>query len=128
MSSNGEITKQGQVTVTASTGTKKDSEANKDGSQANPVLEKEYVLPPRRFQETNYSKVGLTIGLTKSLGNFEFLRVDVYAEDFCEPEKKTETWDALHDLAGEYCYRVATNIESYISEKKNGKNKEKLGF
>lgn len=125
--SDGEVTVQGKVTETASVGTKREAEANKAGSQADPVVERHQDLPPRRFQDTNYSKVTVTFGLTLSLGNFEFARIDVSAEDFCAPEKKKETWDELAKIATEYVFDRATDVKKYITEKKDPK-KEKMGF
>lgn len=116
--SNDEVSKAGFVNVVASSGKKKDSEVNMPGSQADPYLNRDYSLPQRKFQETNYSKVGLTLGLTKSLGNFEFARIDVYAEDFCEPSKKQETWDGLNDLATKYVVKTVKELEDYIKDKK----------
>ena len=123
-----EVTKQGSITQTVSAGSKKDTVANKTGSQADPDVSKDYSLPPRRFQDTNYSKVGVTFGLTKSLGNFEFARIDVSAEDFCDPSKKKETWDELSKLASEYAFKAAADVDAYLTDKKSGKSKDKMGF
>lgn len=123
-----EVTKQGQATVTMSRGTKKETEANTPGSQADPVMIKDFALPQRRFQETNYSKVGLTMGLTKSLGNFEFARMDVYVEDFCEVDKKRETLDAINRAATDYVVKAMIELDAYIKDKKSGAKDTKLGF
>lgn len=122
-----EVNVQGKVIVTTSQGTKKEAEANVAGSNADPVVQIERDLPVRRFGEADYSKVGLTFGLTKSLGNFEFARIDVSIEDFCAVDKKVETLDQIKKLTSEYVYKEAQAIDAYKAEKANPK-KEKLGI
>lgn len=122
-----EVNVQGKVIVTTSQGTKKEAEANVAGSQADPVVQNERDLPVRRFGEADYSKVGLTFGLTKSLGNFEFARIDVTIEDFCAVDKKVEALDQIKKLASEYVYKEAQAIDAYKAEKAAPK-KEKLGI
>lgn len=112
---------QGKVIVTASAGTKKDGEANKPGSPGDPKVEREVPLPQRRFPNGEFSKVGLTFGLTKSLGNFEFARIDVYVEDFCAPDKKVETLDEINKIASDYTFRISKDIEQYVADKKAAK-------
>ena len=115
------VEKQGSVTATMSAGTKKDSTANVEGSQAHPQMQKD-MLPPREVPAL-YSKVGLTFGITKSLGNFEFLRVDVTAEDFCAPDKKQETLDALNVVTSDYAVRSIQQGMEYLKNKEISKGK-----
>lgn len=114
-------TKTGSVTTTVSAGSKKDTQANVEGSQANPATSKD-MLPTKELP-VNHSKVGLTFGITKSLGNFEFLRVDVTAEDFCEPDKKVETLDALNRVTSEYAVRAVQEGMEYLKQKDINKGK-----
>ena len=113
---NDQTIKTGSVSTTVSAGSKKDSAANIEGSQANPITEKS-PLPSREFSGNNYSKVGLTFGITKSLGNFEFLRIDVVAEDFCAPDKKVETLDAINAVATEYAVKAVQQGLEYLKQK-----------
>jgi hypothetical protein len=108
--------KTGSVTTTVSAGSKKDTQANVEGSQGNPHVEKDN-LPSKEFVGNNYSKVGLTFGITKSLGNFEFLRIDVVAEDFCEPSKKVEALDEINKLASDYAVRAVQQGLEYLKQK-----------
>lgn len=114
-------TKQGSVTTTVSAGSKKDSTANVEGSQAHPNMQKD-MLPPREVPAV-HSKVGLTFGITKSLGNFEFLRIDVTAEDFCAPEKKVETLDAINVVISDYAVRALQQGMEYLKNKDIAKAK-----
>lgn len=113
---------QGQVSVSVSSGTKKDSQANKENSSAVPLVTRT-PLEPKQFRDGQYSKVGVNFGLTMSLGNFEFAKIDVSCEDFCAPDEKKETWQALSKEATNYLFSAAKNVKSYLNEKRDG-----LGF
>jgi hypothetical protein len=68
-------------------------------------------LPNREL--INPSKVTLAFGVTKSVGNFEFVRFDVGAEDFCETRKKQETWDNLEAEVSKRMEKLISNIKQY---------------
>lgn len=56
------------------------------------TLDKE-LRPPREGS----SKVSCSIGVTKSTAPYEFVRIDVSCEDFCEPEDRKALWNELYD-------------------------------
>lgn len=106
--------KNGKITETVSVGTK---ESVGEGSQSNPNLKKE-MLPPKDVED-RYSKVILSYGMTKSIGDFEFIRIDVGAEEFCDRDKKQETWDALHK-------EVSSRIEKILNETEKFRNQANI--
>ena len=57
---------------------------------------KELMQEPRPPVEgERLAKVGVNLGITKSVGNYEFIKVDCYFEDYCESDKKQELFDRL---------------------------------
>jgi hypothetical protein len=60
------------------------------------------------------------------LGNFEFARIDITAEDFCSPTEKRKAWDALQKEAANYVVEVMTDFDAYLKDKKAPK--EKMGL
>ena len=103
--------KNGKITETVSVGTR---ESVGEGSQENPNLKKE-MLPPKDVPE-KYSKVILSYGMTKSIGDFEFIRIDIGAEDFCARDKKQETWDELHKEVSLRIEKILKDTESIRNE------------
>lgn len=118
---------QGRVVAIASTGSKKQAEADEPGTQSDPAIIEDRPTPQRAFPEGKYSKVGVTLGVTKSLGNYEFARADVTVEDFCEQDKKEETLKAVNKIAEAHLRGITTNIDKYVAEKKKPKT-ESLGL
>jgi hypothetical protein len=51
------------------------------------------------------------------LGNFEFIRCDVWAKDFCEFDKKQECWDNLEKEISSRLEKVLKDVTSFIGEK-----------
>jgi plasmid maintenance system antidote protein VapI len=99
--------KSGEATTTVSIG---QASTTGEGSPEKPVVIKE-VLPPKEFTHARNAEVSLSYGITKSLGNFEFIRVDVWVKDFCESERKQECWDKLETEALKRLEKVLTNID-----------------
>lgn len=100
----------GQAVTSISIGT---ADSVGENSPGNPILIKEKLKP--KMVKENYSEVSLSFGLTKSLGNFEFMRVDVFAKDFCASDKKQECWDLLDKEILERLEKVLANVEKYRS-------------
>jgi hypothetical protein len=94
----------GKVTISVSL-----QESPGGDAKSEPIIEKQ-VLPPRPVQPFP-SKVTFSMGYTKSFGNYEFLRVDVSAEDYCDPENKKQTWEHLETVTTEKIKEVMTTIE-----------------
>jgi hypothetical protein len=103
----------GQITTSISVG---NSHSIGDGSKNEPEVIKER-MPLREIPRDNYSKVRLTYGVTKSIGNYEFIRVDVSAEDFCHPEDKQAAYDNLDKEIDIRMQRILANVERF----RNGK-------
>ena len=118
---------QGRVVAIASTGSKRQSESNEPGTQSDPAVIEDRPMPQRQLPENKYSKVGIVLGVTKSLGNYEFARADVTVEDYCEPDKKEETLKSVNKIAESYLRGITTNIDKYVAEKKKPKT-ENLGL
>lgn len=111
------VRKRGKATIRASAGSAADAAADKVGSQSDPEVEE--LLREERELPALHSKVGLTLGMTRSLGNFEFARVDVYVEDFCETDKKKATFEALHKEATAMVGGVVKDIDAYLKKKRD---------
>ena len=106
------VKKQGKVVGTISAGSKNDEG---EGSPSEPhTVEtlREPVEVPQR-----YSKVMLSFGITKSLVNFEFARIDVGAEDFCAPEDKDEAWTNLSLSVGACLEKLIGEIDTFRAAK-----------
>jgi hypothetical protein len=64
-----------------------------------------------------WSKVRLGYGLTKSIGDFEFVRIDVSAEDYCPRDMKQQAWDALDVMVSERIKKCLAEYEQFRSSK-----------
>jgi hypothetical protein len=64
-----------------------------------------------------WSKVRLGYGVTKSIGDFEFVRIDVSAEDYCPPRLKQQTWDELDVVVSERIKKCLSEFEQFRSSK-----------
>jgi hypothetical protein len=104
----------GEVTTSVSVGTANQTEG--EGSPSEPEITKE-TLPLREVPLNHYSKVRLTYGITKSIGNYEFVRADVSAEDFCHPDQKQECWDNLDKEVSLRISKVMDNVEKFRNTK-----------
>lgn len=111
------VTKRGRASTMVSAGSKYDAAENKPGSQGDPEVERE--IREEREVPVVYSKVAVTLGMTRSLGNFEFARVDVTIEDFCAPDQKKETFEALHKDATAMVGGVVKDIDAYLKKKRD---------
>jgi len=109
--------KRGKAVTVASAGSKLDAAQEKSATHKDPEIKTEYPLPERTF-ESAYSKVGVSLGMTRSLGNYEFARVDVYVEDFCEPDKKLETFNELHKQATSMVGVVVKDVDKFLEGKR----------
>ncbi len=49
--------------------------------------------------ETNPAEVGVTVGMTMNLGNFEFVRIDVSCKMPCYVEEMTDAYDFALNFA-----------------------------
>lgn len=114
-------TKTGKTVATASAGTSTDTAMNAPGFQANPDVDTQ-MRAPRDFPAGQYSKVCLSLGLTKNLGDFEFARIDVGIEEFCDPtlEARTETFTALQAEAKVILANLTKRIASRSGGPLNG--------
>lgn len=99
----------GEATTSISIG---NSQSVGEFSQENPVIVKDK-LPATQVKSNNYSEVALSYGLTKSLGNFEFIRCDVWVKDFCDQDKKQECWDNLNKEVTVRLEKVLQDIEKF---------------
>jgi len=63
------------------------------------------------------SKVRLGYGVTKSLGNFEFIRIDVSAEDYCFQNEKQKAWEELDVIVSERIQKCISEYERFRSSK-----------
>lgn len=82
-------------------------------AQEKPILTKEKLKA--KEVPVDSSEVAISFGLTKSLGNFEFFRCDVYAKDFCAIDQKQKTWDLLEKEVSERLEKVLNNMDKYRS-------------
>lgn len=67
--------------------------------------------------ETDPAYVKASAGLTKSLGNYEFLRVDAGITMPCYPGVVRETYEAIADEVSELLYN---EVDKYIEGEGNG--------
>lgn len=88
----------GKTEVSESVGTAKDVADSVDGSKSRPDLSQQ----PRQGKvfDGAYSKVYVKVGMTKALGEFQFARIDVGIEEFCEANPKARR-EALHAVTEE---------------------------
>lgn len=110
------VTKQGERTVTASIGTKKDTEKKKHGTESSPLILREK-LTAKEFAEGNYSEVGISFGLTLNMGNYESVRFDIHQKDFCKPEDRAEMRRLLCAEVTNYTYKSAVDIKNWLRSK-----------
>jgi len=106
------VVKTGKVLTSISVGTAKEVG---EGTQEQPILVKE--LLASSHVTPCYSEVSMSYGATKSLGNFEFIRCDVWAKDFCEFDKKQECWDNLEKEISTRMEKVLNDVTKFIGEK-----------
>lgn len=101
----------GKEVVTHSAGTKQEGDANVQGSSSDPEV-KTYMREPQEFLPKSYSKVTISLGMTKSLGDFEFARVDVEIEEYCDatPEARKECFTKIDGEARSMMMTVANRI------------------
>ena len=111
-------TKMGKTVVTTSVGDSGADFANLPGSKADPDVET-HPREPREFGEHDYSKVTVTLGITKSLSDFEFARVSVSIEDFClaTPEERLKCYETAKSEASSMIGGVLKKI---MASKKKG--------
>jgi len=69
--------------------------------------------PRRRFEGEFPSKVGVNLGVTKTIGNYEFIKVDCTFDDYCYPEDRAEMFDSLLSEACERIASVVENVDKY---------------
>ena len=82
---------------------------------------------PRQGEELK--KVTVNVGLTKSLGNYEFLKVDCSFEDFCAADERKKMFGSLlqeatecvshvveHFPAYQRTFAIGTCVERYVKE------------
>lgn len=123
--------KHGSLTITQSVG---NMDSVGEGSPMNAEVTKEN-LPPKKTRgrpkgvknanptvhtsalEKPWSKVRLGYGVTKSIGNFEFVRIDVSAEDYCLSDEKQKTWDELDTVVSERIQKCISEYERFRASK-----------
>ena len=60
---------------------------------------------------TSGGTVGVALGITKNMGDFESLRVDTWASLPCEKEDFEETFDELREIVGK---ALEETVEEYV--------------
>lgn len=80
------------------------------GSQDAPILNREELDSEINAADIDLIKLSLSVGITKSLGNYEFLRVDAACEHYCEKESRVETWKFLEQELGKKVKEVISNL------------------
>lgn len=104
----------GEITTTVSVGAS--SVTTGEGSPSEPDISKEK-LPVRELPSHAYSKVGLNYGITRSIGNYEFIRIDVNAEDYCLPDEKQNCWDILDTEVSVRISKILEHVEKFRNTK-----------
>lgn len=74
------------------------------------------LLPPRTLPP-GASKVRISLGMTKNLGNFEYARMDVAIEDICEatPEARTACFDGIKGEARAMLSSLIARVDASIA-------------
>lgn len=104
-------TKIGTTVISESVGSAQDVAMDLPGSKSNPeVYDK--ARKPRRFENGDYSKVYVKLGMTRALGEFEFARIDVAIEEFCEPtpEARKDTFQEITQEVKQHMSKVYKKI------------------
>ena len=73
---------------------------------------------PEKLLGPHASRMGVNYGLTKNLQNFESARVDVYVEDYCEPDKKKEKIAELSKISWDYVHKASGHIAEFVEKKR----------
>jgi len=103
------------VTTTLSVGSKKHTGP---GTESQPEVTKTKTNH-REVCTESMARVAGTWGITKSLGNYEFARVDVQIEHYCEKGKETQKIIELEQIACDYLSVMVMDVaEKIFKEKK----------
>ena len=87
-------------------------ELKKDGS----VVAREDIDNLRPTTANTTTKVSCNVGVTKSIGNYEFVKIDCGFEEYCGSEEKHEVFDSLATQAMD---RLTHFIENMDNVKRN---------
>jgi hypothetical protein len=95
----------GRVEIRQSVGSKGETH---EGTDSHPIVHQEVLNT--QVNQSNTSQISVSLGLTKSLGNYEFARVDVTVTEPCSPESKDEKFAELYKIASGYVAKVNADI------------------
>lgn len=106
------------LTTTISVGSKKHTGPGTD-SQPETTKKK---TNHRDVEVDNIARVAGTWGITKSLGNYEFARMDVQIEHYCDKGKEAEKIVELEQIACDYLSAMNMTISDRIFNAKKLKD------
>lgn len=100
----------------ASVGNKDEARDGKPGSESHPVVDVEHG-PDREVDLRDHCLVGVSFGLTRSMGNYEFARIDVRVEDWCPRSEKDAKYEELRSFCSTKVNMVSAQITGYVNAK-----------
>lgn len=108
---------QAVMTTTKSVGSKDDSVRSRPGSASFPDVSKEIVGGLKEFFEGCYSKMTVAKGMTVSVGNYEFARIDVALEDFCTPDQRDAKYKEVSDFVSGKVRDEVMSIKQFVNKR-----------